>query len=51
MFPKSVPQASTSFFDIDLVTCVAFDSINHILADTSLDAVLKKKIELGKSTI
>ena len=43
MFPKSLPQASTSFFHVDLVTCVAFDSINHILADTSHGAVLKKK--------
>ena len=34
MFPKSVTQAYTSFSDIDLETCVAFDSINHILAGT-----------------
>ena len=45
MFPKSVPQASTSFFDVDLVTSVVFDSINHVLADTSHNPVLKKKIE------
>ena len=36
MLPKSVSQASASFPDIDLGTCVAFDSINHILAGTSV---------------
>ena len=36
MFPKSVTKVSTSFSDIDLVKCVAFDSINHIIADTSV---------------
>ena len=36
MFPKSVTQASTSFSDIDLVTCAAFYSINHVLADTGV---------------
>ena len=30
--PKRLPV----FFDIDLVTCVAFDSINQILADTGV---------------
>lgn len=34
MFPKSVIQASTRFSDKDLLTCAAFDSINHFLADT-----------------
>ena len=48
MFPKSVTQASTSFFDVDLVTCVAFDSINHILADTSHHAALKTKNRIWK---
>ena len=36
MFPESLTQVSTSFSDIDLVTCVAFDSINHVLADTGV---------------
>ena len=27
---------STSFPEINLVTCLAFDSINHILADTGV---------------
>ena len=34
MFPNSVIQASTSFFNRDLMICAAFDSINHFLADT-----------------
>ena len=33
MFPKYVTQLSTSFSNIDLVTCVAFDSITNIIAD------------------
>ena len=36
MFPKSVTQASTSFSNIDLVTCVAFYGINHVLTDTGI---------------
>ena len=35
-FLKFVTQASTSFSDIDLGTCVAFDSTNHIIADTGV---------------
>ena len=34
MFPKFVTQASTSFSDMGLVTCRAFDSIHHVLANT-----------------
>ena len=36
MFPISVTQASTSFFDVDLVACVACDGINHVLDDTGV---------------
>ena len=34
MFLKCVTQASTSFDDIDLVTCVAFGGIKPVLVDT-----------------
>ena len=36
MLPKYVSEASTSFSDIDLVECVAFDGINYVLADTGV---------------
>ena len=36
MFPKSVTQASSSFSHIDLVDCMAFDGINHVLTDTGV---------------
>ena len=36
MLPKYVSEASTSFSDIDLVACVAFDGINYVLADTGV---------------
>ena len=48
MFPKSVTQASTSFSDIDLVACVAFDGINHVLADTG---VFRRKSDASTWTI
>ena len=47
MFPKSVTQASTSFSDIDLVTCLALDSINHIIADTGVFRLAHKSGHAG----
>ena len=49
MFSKTVTQASTSFSDMDLVTCVAFYSIHHVFSLTQVYFDLKWLRPLGIS--